>query len=37
MSIISSVEELEALYGLPGETSLVKELDRIIPEYADFI
>jgi hypothetical protein len=37
MSIISTVEELEALYGVPGETSLVKELDHIIPEYAAFI
>ncbi|PWK69900.1 pyridoxamine 5'-phosphate oxidase family protein [Aminobacter sp. AP02] len=37
MSDISSVEQLEALYGLPGETSLVKELDHIIPEYAAFI
>ncbi|PSJ63928.1 pyridoxamine 5'-phosphate oxidase family protein [Pseudaminobacter soli (ex Li et al. 2025)] len=37
MSIIRTVEELEALYGVPGETSLVKELDRIIPEYAAFI
>lgn len=37
MSRIETVEQLEALYGLPGETSLVKELDRIIPEYAAFI
>ncbi len=37
MSIIATVDELEALYGKPGETSLVKELDRIIPEYAAFI
>lgn len=37
MSIIKSVEELEALYGEPGEASLVKELDHIIPEYAAFI
>lgn len=37
MSVITTVEQLEALYGLPGETSLVKELDRIIPEYAAFI
>jgi PPOX class probable FMN-dependent enzyme len=37
MSVISTVEQLEALYGLPGETSLVKELDHIIPEYAAFI
>ncbi|KXF77111.1 pyridoxamine 5'-phosphate oxidase [Paramesorhizobium deserti] len=37
MTIIRTVEELEALYGKPGETSLVKELDHIIPEYAAFI
>ena len=37
MSTITTVEQLEALYGQPGETSLVKELDRIIPEYAAFI
>ncbi|MCA0276546.1 MAG: pyridoxamine 5'-phosphate oxidase family protein [Proteobacteria bacterium] len=37
MSVISTVEQLEALYGLPGETSLVKELDHVIPEYAAFI
>ncbi|QPC87989.1 pyridoxamine 5'-phosphate oxidase family protein [Mesorhizobium sp. NBSH29] len=37
MSLITSVEDLEALYGVPGEASLVKELDRIIPEYAAFI
>lgn len=37
MSHIETVEELNALYGEPGETSLVKELDRLIPEYAAFI
>ena len=37
MSLITSVEQLETLYGLPGEASLVKELDRVIPEYAAFI
>ena len=37
MTIVKTVEELEAIYGTPGETSLVKELDRIIPEYAAFI
>lgn len=37
MHVITTVDDLEALYGLPGETSLVKELDRIIPEYAAFI
>lgn len=37
MSTLTSVAELEALYGLPGETSLVKELDHLIPEYAALI
>jgi PPOX class probable FMN-dependent enzyme len=36
-AVIRTVEQLEALYGYPGETSLVKELDHIIPEYAAFI
>ena len=37
MTIIQTTAELEALYGTPGEASLVKEIDRIIPEYAAFI
>jgi PPOX class probable FMN-dependent enzyme len=37
MTIVKTVEQLEALYGTPGETSLVKERDRIIPEYAALI
>lgn len=37
MSDIRSIGELESLYGQPGETSLVKELDRLIPGYAAFI
>lgn len=37
MSIISTVEELEALYGQPGEPSLIKEVDRITPEYRAMI
>ena len=37
MSRITTIEQLEALYGLPGETSTVKEVDRVIPEYAAFI
>ena len=37
MTTIATIEQLEALYGRPGETSLVKELDYIIPEYAAFI
>ena len=37
MSTITTVEQLEALYGRPGQTSLVKELDHVIPEYAALI
>lgn len=37
MTKITTIEELEALYGKPGRTSLVKEVDYIIPEYAAFI
>lgn len=34
---ISSIADLEALYGQPAEASLFKEVDRIIPEYRAFI
>ena len=34
---ITSVEQLEALYGLPGEVSTVKEVDHITPQYRVFI
>lgn len=37
MSIITSIEELEAIYGAPGETSLIKEVDYITPHYRAFI
>lgn len=37
MHTIATLAELEAHYGTPGETSLVKEVDRIIPEYAALI
>lgn len=37
MTILTSVEELEKLYGLPGEASTVKELDHLIPHYARLI
>ncbi|TPK60524.1 pyridoxamine 5'-phosphate oxidase family protein [Mesorhizobium sp. B2-4-19] len=37
MPLITTVEQLEALYGVPGEASLIKELDHVIPEYAAFI
>ncbi len=37
MSRITSVEELEALYGQPSEASLVKEVACIAPEYRAMI
>ena len=33
MSIITTVEQLEALYGAPSEASLVKEVAVLTPEY----
>ncbi|HKU96871.1 MAG TPA: pyridoxamine 5'-phosphate oxidase family protein [Vineibacter sp.] len=37
MSIITSVDQLEALYGTPNEASTVKEVDWITPEYRAYI
>ncbi|GAA0587494.1 pyridoxamine 5'-phosphate oxidase family protein [Craurococcus roseus] len=37
MSVIRSVEELEAIYGKPVEASIVKEVDRITPHYRRLI
>ncbi len=37
MSIVKTVEELEALYGEPSEPSLVKEVPVITPEYRALI
>jgi PPOX class probable FMN-dependent enzyme len=37
MSIIASVEELEAIYGTPGEAATVKEVDRLTPEYRAYV
>ncbi|MFT5399189.1 MAG: PPOX class probable FMN-dependent enzyme [Planctomycetota bacterium] len=37
MSTIDSIEALEALYGLPKEKDLVKELDHITPHYRKLI
>ncbi len=37
MSIITSVEDLAALYGQPGESSLVKEVDWVTPQYRAMI
>src|ERR1700759_3233865 len=33
MSIIATIEQLEALYGIPGEASTAKVADRITPSY----
>ena len=33
MTIITTIEQLEALYGQPGETSTVKEADWLTPQY----
>ncbi len=37
MSIITSVAELEALYGTPNDASTVKEVDWITPHYRAYI
>ncbi len=37
MSDITTVEQLEAIYGLPKEASIVKEADRITPQYRTII
>lgn len=37
MKTIDTVEELEAIYGQPAETSLVKETAEIIPPYRAYI
>lgn len=34
---ITSADDLQALYGAASENSLLKEVDRIIPEYRAFI
>lgn len=37
MSMITTLDELAAVYGQPGETSTVKEVDHITPHYRSFI
>ncbi|MGZ8387917.1 MAG: pyridoxamine 5'-phosphate oxidase family protein [Rhodoplanes sp.] len=37
MAMITTIAELEAIYGLPGETSTVKEVGHITPHYRTFI
>jgi uncharacterized protein len=33
MSVVATVEQLEAIYGTPGESSTVKVADRVTPSY----
>ena len=37
MTTITTLEQLEAIYGFPGETSTVKEAPRITPKYQALI
>jgi PPOX class probable FMN-dependent enzyme len=37
MPIINTIEELEAIYGQPGETSTVKEVSYLTPQYRALI
>ena len=37
MSIVTTVDELEAIYGFPGETSTAKVADRVTPSYRALI
>lgn len=37
MSIIQHVDELEAIYGFPGETATVKVTPELTPEYLAFV
>ena len=37
MSVVTTVEELDALYGVPAEASIVKEVDHITPHYRALI
>ena len=37
MSLITTIAELEALYGAPVEEATVKEVDRITPHYRAYI
>ena len=37
MTVIQSIDELEAIYGVPRSSSLEKEVDHITDEYAAYI
>jgi hypothetical protein len=36
MSVIATIEQLEAIYGFPGESSTVKVADRVLIEKSPF-
>lgn len=37
MSTVTTVQELEAIYGVPGETATLKEVPRVTPHYRALI
>ena len=37
MSVITTIEQLEALYGFPNDASTVKVADRLTPPYRALI
>jgi PPOX class probable FMN-dependent enzyme len=37
MTVITSTEELDALYGQPAEASIAKEVDHVTPDYRTLI
>jgi PPOX class probable FMN-dependent enzyme len=37
MTMVTTIEQLEAIYGEPAEASIVKETDHITPDYARYI
>lgn len=37
MTLITEIAHLERIYGAPGPSSILKELDKLIPEYRAYI
>ncbi|MGD9922453.1 MAG: pyridoxamine 5'-phosphate oxidase family protein [Pseudorhodoplanes sp.] len=37
MTMVTTIGQLEAIYGVPAEASIVKETDRVTAEYARYI
>ena len=37
MSVIATIEQLEAIYGVPNDASTVKVADRVTPLYRELI